>query len=87
MGVLFVLYSDMKSYVVHSKLGRGKYSHVFDGTDKRTGKRVAIKVLVPIRKDKIKREYHIHKSLNHPNIGEMIEIVQCPYLKTTSFIF
>lgn len=40
----------MKNYVIHSKVGRGKYSHVFDGTDKRTGKRVAIKVLVPIRK-------------------------------------
>lgn len=45
----------MKNYVVHSKLGRGKYSHVLDGTDKRTGKRVAIKVLIPINKEKIKR--------------------------------
>ena len=45
----------MSNYVVHSKLGRGKYSHVFDGTDKRNNKKVAIKVLVPIRKEKIKR--------------------------------
>lgn len=40
----------MSNYVVHGKLGRGKYSNVLDGTDKRTGKRVAIKVLIPIRK-------------------------------------
>ncbi len=87
MGVLSLTFSDMKNYVVHSKLGRGKYSHVFEGTEKSTGKRVAIKVLIPIRKDKIKREYHIHSSLNHPNVGKMVGIVQCPYLKTTSFIF
>jgi|JI61114C2RNA_FD_contig_31_6793513_length_418_multi_1_in_0_out_0_1 casein kinase II subunit alpha len=62
----------MKNYVVHSKIGRGKYSHVFDGTDKKTGKRVAVKVLVPIRKDKIKREYHILNSLNHPNVGRLL---------------
>lgn len=76
----------MNNYVVHSKLGRGKYSHVFEGTDKRTNKRVAIKVLVPIKKDKIRREYHILKSLNHPNLVKLYDIVQCPYLRTTSFI-
>jgi serine/threonine protein kinase len=76
----------MNNYVVHGKLGRGKYSHVLDGTDQRTNTRVAIKVLVPIRKEKIKREYQILRSLNHPNIAKLIEIVQCPYLRQTSFI-
>lgn len=66
------IFSDVKNYVIHSKIGRGKYSNVFDGTDKRTGKRVAIKVLIPIHKEKIKREYHILKSLNHPNIGKLV---------------
>ena len=86
MGVDYFLFSDIKNYVIHSKIGRGKYSNVFDGTDKKSGKRVAIKVLIPIHKEKIKREYHIAKSLDHPNIGRMIELVQCPYLKMTSFV-
>jgi serine/threonine protein kinase len=62
----------MNNYVVHGKLGRGKYSHVLDGTDKRNNRRVAIKVLVPIRKEKIKREYQILRSLNHPHIAKLI---------------
>jgi casein kinase II subunit alpha len=72
MGVYYSICREMKNYVVHSKLGRGKYSHVFEGTDKRTGKRVAIKVLVPIHKDKIRREYHIQTSLNDPNIAKLL---------------
>lgn len=40
----------MNNYVIHGKIGRGKYLHVLDGTDKRTGKRVTIKVLIPIKK-------------------------------------
>jgi serine/threonine protein kinase len=62
----------MDNYVVHGKLGRGRYSHVLDGTDRRTNARVAIKVLVPIRKEKIKREYQIMRSLDHPNIAKLI---------------
>lgn len=76
----------MDNYVVHRKLGRGKYSHVFEGTDKRTKKSVAIKVLVPIRKDKIRREYHILSALSHPNIVALHDIVKCSHLKTTSLI-
>jgi serine/threonine protein kinase len=76
----------MSNYVVHGKLGRGRYSHVLDGSDRRTGRRVAIKVLLPIRTQKIKREYSIHQSLSHPNIAKLIEIVQCPYLRQTSLI-
>ena len=41
----------MNNYVIHSKLGRGKYSHVFEGTDKKTGKKVAIKVALALIKE------------------------------------
>ena len=76
----------MNNYVVHQKLGRGKYSHVLEGTDKRENKTVAIKVLLPIRKEKIKREYHLLKQLDHPNIIKLKDIVKCSHLKTTSLI-
>lgn len=76
----------MNNYVVHRKIGRGKYSHVFEGTDKRTNKSVAIKVLLPIRKDKIRREYHLLRQLDHPNIVKLRDIVKCSHLRTTSLV-
>ena len=77
----------MDNYVVHSKLGRGRYSNVLEGTNQKNGKKVAIKVLLPIRKEKIKREYHILKSLNHPNIIKLEDMLKCPHQRTTSMVF
>lgn len=86
MGVLVNSLSDMNNYVVHGKLGRGKYSHVLEGTDKTNNKPVAIKVLLPIRKDKIRREYHLLKQLDHPNIIKLKDIVKCSHLRTTTLV-
>lgn len=85
-GIMCLYLSNMNNYVVNSKLGRGKYSHVLEGTDKVSNKAVAIKVLLPIRKDKIRREYHFLKQLDHPNIIQFKDIVKCDHLKTTSII-
>ena len=54
-GTRSTYFRKMENYVIHSKAGRGKYSHVFEGSQVKTGKKVAIKVLLPIRKEKIKR--------------------------------
>lgn len=43
-------------------------------------------MLLPISPAKIKREYHILKSLNHPNVIKIIDIVKCSHLKTASLI-
>lgn len=78
LGVRLCLLSQIDNYAITQKLGRGKYSHVFEANDKKHRRNVAIKVLLPIKPDKIKREYLIHKMLNHPNIIKLHDIVRCP---------
>ena len=77
----------MDDYAIVKKIGRGKYSHVFEGINQRTKKQVAVKVLVPIKPEKIKREYYILKKLHHPNIIKIVDIVKAPNLRTTSMVF
>lgn len=79
--------SNIDNYTIAQKIGRGRYSHVFQGTDLTTKKKVAIKVLLPIKKEKIKREYQISKSLHHPHIIKLTDAVCCPYMKTASLVF
>ncbi len=45
------------------KVGRGKYSEVFEGLDKR-GQKCIIKILKPVKKKKIKREIKILQVLS-----------------------
>lgn len=68
------------------KVGRGRYAHVFEGHNTKTKEKVAIKVLLPIKPSKIKREYHILKHLSHPNIIRILDVVKCPHLRTASLV-
>lgn len=68
-------------------MGRGKYAHVFEGRNIATKEKVVIKVLLPIKPTKIKREYHILKQLDHPNIIKVLDIVKCSHLRTASLVF
>lgn len=77
-GYHFILFRHIENYTITQKLGRGKYSHVFEGNDKKNRRKIAIKVLLPIKPEKIKREYIIHRMLNHPNIIKLHDIVRCP---------
>ena len=60
---------------------------MFLGVNQKTKKHVAIKVLLPISPEKIKREYHIMRQLDHPNIVKLLDIVKAPHLRTSSFVF
>jgi casein kinase II subunit alpha len=72
---------------VYRKIGRGKYSEVFEGLDMRGGRRVVIKVLKPVRKRKIRREIKILNTLRGgPNIIELKEAVRDPLTKTPSLV-
>ena len=46
---------DQENYEVVRKIGRGKYSEVFDGVNVANGARCVIKILKPVKKKKIKR--------------------------------
>lgn len=75
-------------YEVITKLGRGKYSDVFLGIDSENDTKVVIKILKPIKKEKIKREVMILKYLKEgPNIVQFIDIVRDPASRTPSLIF
>lgn len=55
LGVLIHSLSELENYTISHKLGRGKYAHVFEGSNIKTKQKVAIKVLLPIKPSKIKR--------------------------------
>lgn len=54
---------DINSYALVRKLGRGKYSEVFEAMHNDTQERVVIKILKPVKKRKVKREIKILEEL------------------------
>ena len=51
------------NYEIIKKLGRGKYSEVYEGINTKTEEKVVIKILKPVKKKKIKREIKILQNL------------------------
>ena len=47
--------SSQDDYEVIRKVGRGKYSEVFEGVNSANGSKCVIKILKPVKKKKIKR--------------------------------
>jgi casein kinase II subunit alpha len=85
---LAVQWGDQDDYEVVRKVGRGKYSEVFEGIHCKTGDRCIIKILKPVKKKKIKREIKILQNLcGGPNIIKLLDIVREPQSKTPSLIF
>ena len=52
-------WSTMDPYEVVQKIGRGKYSEVFDGVNVVNNQKVVVKILKPVKKEKIRREIKI----------------------------
>ncbi len=70
------------------KVGRGKYSEVFEGINVVNDARCVIKILKPVKKKKIRREIKILQNLcGGPNIIKLLDIVRDPQSKTPSLIF
>ncbi|GAA6061198.1 hypothetical protein JCM10212_001519 [Sporobolomyces blumeae] len=85
---LHVGWGPQEQYEVTRRLGRGKYSEVFEAIDTTTNGFVVIKVLKPIKKKKIKRELKILMNLRGgDNIINLLDIVRDPQAKTPAFIF
>lgn len=69
------------NYEIVRKIGRGKYSEVFEGIalDTEEERSCVIKVLKPVKKKKIKREIKILQNLSGgPNIIQLLDIVRDP---------
>lgn len=83
-----VEWGDQDKYEVIRKVGRGKYSEVFEGSKISTSERCIIKILKPVKKKKIKREIKILQNLRGgPNIIELLDVVRDPTSRTPSLIF
>ena len=76
-------------FEILQKVGRGKYSEVFEGinVDSSGYDKCIIKVLKPVKKKKIKREIKILQNLmGGPNVVQLIDVVRDPQSKTPSII-
>lgn len=88
LNVMTVYFSDMDYYEVVRKIGRGKYSEVFEGINVMLNTKCVIKILKPVKKKKIKREIKILQNLcGGTNIIKLYDVVRDPQTKTPSLIF
>ncbi len=75
-------------YEVFRRIGRGKYSEVFEGRNTANKQKCVIKVLKPVRTKKIQREISILQNLTGgPNIITLHDVVRDPVSRTPSLIF
>jgi len=85
---LQVTWGNQDDYEVIRKIGRGKYSEVFDGMNVVNNEKCVVKILKPVKKKKIKREIKILQSLTGgPNIISLLDIVRDHQSKTPSLVF
>src|SRR6201996_4433886 len=77
----------LENYEVVRKIGRGKYSEVFEGINVVNYQKCVIKVLKPVKKKKIKREIKILQNLaGGPNIVALLDVVRDPLSKIPSLV-
>ena len=85
---LTVNWGDQEDYEVVRKIGRGKYSEVFEGHNVGNNTKCVIKILKPVKKKKIKREIKILQNMcGGTNIIQLLDVVRDPQSKTPSLIF
>jgi len=83
-----VKYGDQDNYEIVQKLGRGKYSEVFEGVNITNNEKCVIKILKPVKKKKIKREIKILQNLcGGTNIVKLLDVTLDAQSKTPSLIF
>lgn len=85
---LQVAWGVQDNYEIVRKIGRGKYSEVFEGVNIVNNEECVIKVLKPVKKKKIKREIKILQNLaGGPNVIALLDVVRDPCSKTPSLVF
>lgn len=83
-----VEWGEQDDYQLVRKLGRGKYSEVFEAINIATTKKCVVKILKPVKKKKIKREIKILENLRGgTNIISLEAVVKDPVSKTPALIF
>lgn len=54
-----ISFRSQENYEIIKKIGRGKYSEVYEGINTLNNERIVIKILKPVKKTKIRREIKI----------------------------
>lgn len=81
-------WGSITNYEIVSKVGRGKYSEVFQGLNIVNNQRCVIKVLKPVKIKKIYREVKILQNLTGgPNVIALLDIVRDAHSKIPALIF
>ncbi|KAL3146334.1 Homeobox protein HD-6 [Trebouxia sp. C0010 RCD-2024] len=85
---LSIDWGNQDDYEVVRKVGRGKYSEVFEGVNIVNNQKCIIKILKPVKKKKIKREIKILQNIcGGTNIIKLLDVVRDPQSKTPSLVF
>uniref|UniRef100_A0A7N8YA77 non-specific serine/threonine protein kinase n=1 Tax=Mastacembelus armatus TaxID=205130 RepID=A0A7N8YA77_9TELE len=72
-------WNNQEDYQLVRKLGRGKYSEVFEAINITNNEKVVVKILKPVKKKKIKREIKILENLRGgTNIIRLVDTVKDP---------
>lgn len=84
---LRIVWGQQDNYEIVKKVGRGKYSEVFQGVVVSTGAPCIIKVLKPVKPSKIFREIKVLQDLaGGPNIVRYYDIVKDPQTETPCLV-
>uniref|UniRef100_A0AAQ4PZG9 non-specific serine/threonine protein kinase n=1 Tax=Gasterosteus aculeatus aculeatus TaxID=481459 RepID=A0AAQ4PZG9_GASAC len=81
-------WNNQEDYQLVRKLGRGKYSEVFEAVNITNNEKVVVKILKPVKKKKIKREIKILENLRGgSNIIRLVDAVKDPGSRTPALVF
>lgn len=82
------VWEEQEDFEIIRKIGRGKYSEVFEGVNVVENKPVVVKILKPVKEKKIQREIKILQNLaGGTNIIRLHRTVRDPVSKTNSLVF
>ncbi|XP_018321298.1 casein kinase II subunit alpha isoform X2 [Agrilus planipennis] len=83
-----VEWGQQDDYQLVRKLGRGKYSEVFEAVNVTNSEKCVVKILKPVKKKKIKREIKILENLRGgTNIINLLAVVKDPVSRTPALVF
>lgn len=87
-GQMTINWGDMSQYECLQKLGRGKYSEVYQGCNQLNNEKCVIKILKPVKQEKIYREIKILQTLfDGPSIVKLYDILRDQISKTPCFVY
>lgn len=83
-----VEWSGVEPYVLHRKIGRGKYSEVFTATNRFNGVPCVVKVLKPVKEQRLAREILVLQNLcGVPNVITLYDLVMDVESGVPAYVF